>query len=246
MVDHERNPQGSEDRSDDPRRNRARYAALSDRALLDAMRAHDALAIEEFMRRFRCLAIVHAKRLRIPSYERAGWVTDLLYEVVISLCRKDAAMPRALGPYLVTTFRRKAYASRRQQLVRERLELAEADDVGGTGQRALLSTCSEAAVRASRGPDWEPNPLPLVLERLVSAMDEGVSEDERLLLRWIARRMPYSLIGTWLGITRSAAVKRVTRLRARLLEATLRFGGTLDLRDRVELARFLRRTQVFE
>ena len=45
----------------------------------------------------------------------------------------------------------------------------------------------------------------------------------------------------WLGVTRSAAVKRVTRLRKRLVDATLRFGGSLEPEQRAELLRFLRR-----
>src|SRR5688500_19490358 len=46
VADHDRDPQRDE-WSDDPTRRRARYSALSDRALLDAMRAQDPMAIEE-------------------------------------------------------------------------------------------------------------------------------------------------------------------------------------------------------
>jgi hypothetical protein len=227
-------------------RGRSSYAALSDRALLDAMRTRDVAAIEEFIRRFQHLALVHAKRLRVPPDERRHWVAEVLYEVALVLCRRESPVPHALGPYLVTAFRRKTFAAHRQRVVRERLQTAASDEVGGAGQRALLGACSEASVRATYGPAWEPALLPPVLERLVAMLEQAVSVDERELLSWVGRRVSYSTIAEWLGITRSAAVKRVTRLRARLVEAAMRFGGSLEREDRAELVRFLRRTGAFE
>lgn len=222
------------------------YAALSDRALMDALRARDGEAIEEFIRRYQALVLVQARRLRIAPEDRAHWVTELLYQVAIAIARDAASVPRSLGPYLVTACKRKAFSEWRNRLTRERWEVQCADETGAGNQRAVVSACSEAAVRSTYGPDWEPVRLSPVLERLVSVFEEGVSPDERQLLSWVGQRVPYSLVAEWLGISRTAAIKRVGRLRDRLIEAALRFGASLDAADVSELARFLRRAGVVD
>lgn len=222
------------------------YAALSDRALLDALRSRDGNAIEEFIRRYQALVLVQARRLRIAPEDRAHWAIEVLYQVATAIVRETASVPHSLGPYLVTACKRKAFSEWRDRLTRERWEVQCADETGGRNQRAVVSACSEAAIRSTYGPDWEPVRLPPVLERLVSVFEEGVSSDERQLLSWVGQRVPYSLVAEWLGISRAAAIKRVGRLRDRLIEAALRFGASLDAADVSELARFLRRTGVVE
>jgi hypothetical protein len=224
----------------------SRHAALSDRALIDAMRARDGEAIEEFMRRFQHLVFVQAKRLRIPGPERRQWVGDLLVEVASSLARRRRDVPRAIPPYLVTAAKRKAFADRRQQALRDRLTNANATEIGGVGECALPGTCSEASIRATHGPGWEPSTLPQGLVHLVERLDARMSHDERELLSWIAHRVPYSTIAQWLGITRAAAIKRGTRLRARLVDVVLEIGVSLEGEERAQLLRFLRRTGGFD
>lgn len=225
---------------------RSRYQAMSDHALVGAMRRYDTRAIEEFIRRFQSLAIVEARRLRIPPADRRRWVAELLYELALVLCRRETPAPDALGAYLVTTLRRRVFATHRKRMVRERLETWAAGEIGGGGERALLASCSEASVRATYGPGWTPFELPRILARLAAAIDEGTTADERQLLSWVGKRVPYSTIAAWLGISRSAAVKRVTRLRVRLTELTMRFAESLDGADRPEIARFLGRTSAFD
>ena len=224
----------------------SRYAALTDRALLDALRSRDGEAIEEFIRRYQALVLVQARRLRIAPEERTHWTIELLYEVASAIARDAASIPRSLGPYLVTACKRKAFSEWRNRLTRERWEMQCADETGARNQRAVVSACSEAAVRSTYGPDWEPVRLPPVLERLVSMFEEGISTDERQLLSWVGQRVPYSLVAEWLGISRAASIKRVGRLRDRLIEAALRFGASLDAADVSELTRFLRRAGVVD
>lgn len=225
---------------------RSGYAALSDRALVDAMRELDAEAIVEFIDRFQHVVLIQARRLRIPRAERQGWTSDLLYDVARSLCRRGpAAPPRALTAYLITACKRKAFASTRQRLVRERLESEHAEEAAGYGDRAVLASCSEHTVRSAHGAEWEATPLPTVLERLVSVFDEGITGDERELLSWVAQHISYSEIAEWVGDKRNAVVKRVTRLRARLIDATIRYGDNLQREERQELLRFLRRSGAF-
>jgi hypothetical protein len=227
-------------------RARSRYGVMSDRALCAALRSRDGEAVEEFIRRYQALILVQARRLRIPPDERTQWTIELLYHVASAIASDRAAIPRAIGPYLVTACRRKAHSEWRGRASRERWEMQCADETGALDQRAVVSVCSEASVRSTYGPDWEPVALPAVLERLVSVFEEGISPDERQLLSWIGQRTSYTTVAEWLGISRPAAVKRVTRLRNRLIEAALRFGASLDPADLADLARFLRRTGVVD
>jgi hypothetical protein len=236
----------NDDDASERRNAQSHYAALSDRALMGALRARDGEAIEEFIRRYQALVLVQARRLRVAPEDRAHWVTELLYQVAIAIARDAASVPRSLGPYLVTACKRKAFSEWRDRLTRERWELQCTDETGARNQRAVVSACSEDAVRSTYGPDWEPVRLPPVLERLVSVFEEGVSTDERQLLSWVGQRISYSLMAEWLGISRTAAIKRVGRLRDRLIEAALRFGASLDAADMSDLTRFLRRTGVVD
>ena len=222
------------------------HAGLSDRALIDAMRARDGEAVEEFIRRFQHLVFVQAKRLRIPGSERRRWVGDLLVEVASSLARRRRDAPRAVAPYLVTAAKRKAFAERRQQLARERLANDLASELGGAGERALVDVCSQGSVRDTHGPGWEEPAMPAALMHLVERLDAQLSAAERQLLSWMAHRVPYATIAQWLGITRAAAIKRGTRLRARLVEVVLELGASFEAPERAELLRFLRRTGRFE
>ena len=239
----------ADSRGDDGRKRSdasSRYAALSDRALVDAMRARDGEAIEEFIRRYQALVLLQARRLGVAPAERTDWAIDVLHRVASVIARDSASLPRSLGPYLVTACKRKAFSEWRNRRTRERWEVQCADETGAPNQRAVVSACSEDSVRSTYGPGWEPLRLPPVLERLVSMFEEGVSTEERQLLSWVGQRVPYSLVAEWLGISRTAAIKRVGRLRDRLIEAALRFGASLDAADLSQLARFLRRTGVVD
>lgn len=209
------------------------------------MRAQDDRAFEEFVRRFQLPALLQARRLRVPPAERREWVSDVLYQTGIALCRRHAPPYGSVIAYLVTACKRKSLADRRNLEARDRREMQCADDAG-SGERAVLSLCSEATLRAAYGAEWEPASLPPVLEWLVSLLGEATTEDDRSLLAWVGQRVPYSEIAGWLGITRSAAVKRVTRLRARLADATRRLAESLGRRDRAELLRFLRRAKALD
>jgi DNA-binding CsgD family transcriptional regulator len=220
------------------------WQSIGDRALVDALRAGRAEAVDEFMRRFEPLVERQAHVLRIPPEERRHWVGELLYEVAMTLGRGRRDPPRHLGAYVAGACRLRARHEQKTEAlyharVREALE-----EVYAAGETLVTGLCSESSLRAARGPGWEPPPVSPVLERLVSTFDEGTTDEERRLLRWLAAQISYSMIADWLGITRPAAVSRIQRLRRRLVESALRFGAALDKSDRAELVRFLRRTGV--
>jgi hypothetical protein len=223
-----------------------RYEALSDAALIHAMRARDERAVAEFVRRHQFLVLMQARRFRIPLADRRAWIAEALDALAESLMRKRSTIPLSLPRYVVAATKRRALAGRRDLALRERRESEALGELGGLGEGAVVVLCSEDSVRNTYGPAWEAASLPPVLECLLSVFTEGVTPEERELLSWVGQRIPYSRIAEWLGVTRSAAVKRVTRLRKRLVEAALNFGRSLEADQRTELLRFLRRARALD
>lgn len=222
------------------------WETLSDRSLVDALRARMPEAVDEFVRRFERAAARYARASEIEAGERAHWAGELLYEVAMTLRRSRGAPPRHLGAYVAGACRLRVQEMRaREAMYRTRIDDALADvhdDRLRLREVVVASLCSEYSLRDARGPDWEEPPLAPVLERLVTAIDEGISPDERRLLKWLGDQISYTTIAEWLGITRAAAVSRIRRLRSRLIDAAFRYGSALDRTERTEFARFLRRT----
>lgn len=229
---------------------RSRWEAISDRALVEALRARQPEAVDEFVRRFEPLVARYARWLRVPSSDQHHWTGEVLYDVAMTLARGRGVMPRHLGAYVAGACRLRALEERASGTAyRARILDALAsvhDDVYGSGEAVVVGLSSESALRDARGPEWEPPPLAPVLERLLSAFDEGATPDERRIIKWLGDQISYTRIAEWLGITRPAAVSRIQRLRTRLIEAAFRFGAGLDAAERAELVRFLRRSHLVD
>lgn len=222
-----------------------RYRKVGDAALVAAVRRGDTEAVDEFLERFQEVVMSQAKVSRVPPVEWRSWTSDLLCDVVVGLIGKTGASPLSIVAYLLTAARNKHRAAQREwSLHQQRLD-ERATGLGGE-ERVLATACSEFSVRTTYPPDWEPAPLPPVLDRLVSAMESSINPEQRRLLSWAAQRTPFSTMARMLGEQRSTIVKRVTRLRARLVEVALRFGESLAAGERAELVRFLRRTGAYD
>ena len=222
-----------------------RFRGVRDTALVAAVRRGEPEAIDEFLERFQEVVMSQAKLLRIPREEWRAWTSELLCDVVVSLMAKKQGSPRSIVAYLIGAARNKHVASQREWSIHQTRLAERATEVGGS-ERVLASVCSESSVRATYAPDWEPAPLPPVLDHLVSAIQGAITPDEHQLLSWVAQRTSFSTIARMLGEHRSTVVKRVTRLRARLIEVALRFGQSIDPNEREELVRFLRRTGAYD
>jgi hypothetical protein len=218
------------------------WQVVSDRALVLELRRASVEAVDEFIRRFEPLVARYAQLLQVPPAERTHWVGELLYDVAITLGRGRGVLPRHLGAYVAGACKMRV----REQRAREatyRAGVHDAlDEISGTGQKAAVGLCSESSLRDARGPASELSALSPVLQRLVSAFEDGVTPEEHTLLRWLGGQISYTMIADWLGISRPAAVSRIQRLRVRLIKSALRFGAALDGNDRVEFLQFLRRT----
>jgi DNA-binding CsgD family transcriptional regulator len=174
-------------------------------------------------------------------------VGEVLYEVAMTLGRGSGAVPHHLSAYVAGACRLRTRAARvAESKYRDRIAdaLESFPQSAGLPESVVASLCSEYSLRDARGPEWEPPTLAPVLERLLGSLEEQITHDERRMLRLLGDQVSYTAIAERLGITRPAAVSRIQRLRARLIEAAFRFGAALDLSDRAELIRFLRRAGV--
>ena len=209
--------------------------------LVTGMRRDEPEAYAEFFRCFRPLLIAEARRLRVQPALCREIVDECLDDVAMRLRRYTTPIPRSLAPYLVRALRIHRLALRRGE--RRRAD-GERDGETSDDESAapLASSLSQAALRASAGPDGERTPASAALERLATMLEEGLSEEEELVLSWVSRWVPQSDIAEWLGISHGAARNRVMRLRARLKEVALQHVATFTGRERIELAEFFRRT----
>ena len=226
-----------------------RYRNASDAELLAAMRGGVESAIDEFIDRYHRIVFLSARTHHIPPDERAHWAEQLLHDLALWLMERTET-PTSLEALVATCSKRRALARQRDLKARRRIEgentvELHGVDIHGRHEHAVSTTTSQGSIEDAAGPSWEPSPLPVSLERLVSAMEEGLSEDERQLLSWIAQRISFTTIATWLGQPRSTVVSRVTRLRGRLLDAAYRYSCWLDRTGHAEVLKFFRRTGVF-
>jgi len=215
-----------------------------DAALVAAMRRGERGAFHEFFARFAPLVMALARANRLPSTDLTERITEFLDDAAMRLILASTPMPRTLAAYLAASFRKRARNTARDLRCRETLRDCYATDSGSGTERAVADASSEDAIRTSFGPGWEGVPLSPAVERLARAIEQGLSDDERLLLAWLGARVPQRQIAAWLGVSHGAVRVRVTRLRARLRDAALRYAYRLDGADRRELDRFFRRIDI--
>ena len=231
---------------------RARVASLDDRALLAAMQGGDEWAWSEFHARFRPLLAGIARHVRMPVgadvTASEALVDEVLADEAVRLTQPGAPRVVNLAGYLVRAARHKLIDVRRAAARRQRryTEAAADGERGDTpaGEAVVEALASEHARRASlpREPnDAEPS---VAVRALAAAIREMTSEEERLLLTWLAERVSHRMIATWLGVSYDAATKRIWRLCKKLRAAAVRHGERLGTAERAEVDRFLRRAGV--
>lgn len=222
------------------RENVERRRAAREQEIVAGMRRDEPEAYMEFFRSFRPLLLAEARRLRVQPGLCREVVDECLDDVAMRLRRYTTPVPRSLAPYLVRALR-----LHRLMLLRGDRRRADGERDGASGDDArapTTGTISEAALRDSAGPGHDRTPASTALERLASMVEEGLSDEEEMILSWVSRWVPQSEIAEWLGVTHGAARNRVMRLRARLKEVAMRHVASFTGRERAELADFFRRT----
>ena len=128
---------------------------------------------------------------------------------------------------------------------------AGAHDVAADAARDADIATHAGAVGEPPAPPWEsgapgsapPRLSPAVLA-LAAVIRAATTDEERLVLTWVAERVSHRMIATWLGVSYDAATKRIWRLCRKLQAAAVRHVSSLDPVAREEVGRFLRRAGV--
>lgn len=216
-----------------------RLRALSDAALIEAMRGGDELAWGEFVDRFRPLLEHFACRTGIARWERSAHITEVLDDTALKLATRRIALPTSLGAYLVRALRNQ-HLQQQRAAARRAHYYSTASDAGGA-ERVVASLCSESTMRASEGPADHDRLASRALARLAAILRAELSEDDLLLLTWRSAGVPHRQIAEWLGITYAAAAKRVARVSQRVRAIPSLCADRFPPDERSEIARFFKR-----
>jgi len=207
--------------------------ALSDAAVIAAMRDGAGEAWLEFDARFRPLLERYAVRVGIPRWEWNACITDVLDDEALRLVERSRELPQHLSAYLVRAVRNRHLTIKRAESRRDhRYASAASADVTAEGAvLSLMSQHSRQACHPARVAE-EHSPAGTSFSRLAELLAAHVSAEERQLLAWVAEGVPHRMIGEWLGISRDAAKKRIARLCRKLRQMAMVLSESLPAEDR--------------
>ena len=213
--------------------------ALTDLALLQAMRDGAPDAWSEFIARLRPLMERYAQRIGIPDWEARTSVIEVIEDEALRMTTRDVAPPRQLSAYLCRALYHRHLKTKRAALRGDRRVVGEL--ATGT-ERVVTSLCSEHALTSSSSPlTVSERHAESPMRRFALLLSAELSTEELELLTWVAEQIPRRDIAGWLGISYDAAKKRIARLSLRVRQTAISLSARLtdDERDYVE--RFLRR-----
>jgi hypothetical protein len=220
---------------------RATYRELDDTALIEAMRAGDERAIDEFLTRFHRVVRDRARQSRLDGPNVEDAIDELLEDVAVLIMVGRVRPTRSVAAYLMTVLRRRLALASKADGDRSNAEARASVDLPGEGERAVPSVVSESTWRATHGPDWVPLPVPSSVERLASMIEEGLSKEERLILESLSNFVAQRDICQWLGVSYAAGTQRIWRLRERLRQTAMTYADHFDQHEREELQNFFLR-----
>lgn len=225
---------------------RSAYRELGEVALMDAMRRCDERAIDEFIVRYQRLLHERVRQWRITLDDASDAISDVVEEVAVLIINGRLHPKRSLAGYVVKSLRTRIAQQSKTDDTRSEAEERAAIDGAGEGERVVSSVVSEGTLRASHGPDWTSPTVSLTVSRLVSMIDEELSEEERRILVWLGNYVPQRDICEWLGVSYPTGTQRIWRLRERLRAAVLQYAHHFDFKERSELFHFFRRIRAID
>ena len=218
------------------------YRTWTDADIVRGVAENNGAAGREFFRRFVPGLEELARRMGLCVADAEEIADDVAADCLLSLCRLDGrnrSLPRSLHAYMDTALRNRIRDRHRSQTRRLRYETPEDFPTDAGDDAPLL--CSEGSRRDSAGPGDEPVPMAFGLMKLATALDEGLSDEERLIAVWVSNDIPQELISSWLRQTYDATSRRIRRLAERLLDAAERYAERLSEEDWREIEPFFRR-----
>jgi len=223
-------------RQDDDYPEAARHA--DDRAMLAGIRRGEERAIEQFHSTYELRLIDIARGLGVPRGERASTVLGFLSVSVESLF-SSRVVPRSLTAYVTASFCNFVRDRQRADSTRQEREADACTEVGTSGERAALDSCSEYSARMASGSDTT-DPPSTAHSRFVRTILAALSDEDRELLEYRSK-LPLREAAELAEVTYGNAKVRMFRIRAQLVARAREVALELPARDRAELARFLKR-----
>jgi DNA-directed RNA polymerase specialized sigma24 family protein len=229
---------------------RTRVRALSDSALVIAMRAGDDWAWAEFDSRFRARLEQYTRHVGSRGF---GWdecITEVIEDAALKLTSTSAAIPTKLTAYLIRAVRNRARTTERAAARRHRRYVDASTVNAVTEPDAIVwSLCSESAIRSCSiaADDIADDTGALasrVRRQLGAALMSDLSDEEQCIVTWVAEVVPYRQIATWLGTSYDATSKRIWRLLRRLRHRALVHASGFNAVERAELERLFQRAGV--
>ena len=213
---------------------------LSDSALIDAMRGGVSEAWQEFLVRFRPLLIQYGLRTKMGRSGANDCVEHVLEDAAMRWAVEGAAPPKNVVAYLLRAASLHQRTLERDATRRVRKHQRAIDEEQREGP--ILSSCSEAAIRDSRGPaDHVEEFTQDALVRLCQLVRQSLGEDDSKILTQLADGLPHRAIAAELGLSYEAGRKRIQRLCARVRDLVPIAVQGLSSTDRVHVERLLRR-----
>jgi len=246
------------ERTDDARKTRLaermRWRATNDAALVAAMRKGSYEALREFYARFEPLLARFAARAGVSTDAWEDDAHDVLGDVVLALLEthrpgRARNEVRDIHAYIQRAFRNRLLSASRAAARREQRDASAVSSAAETGERMVLSTCSESSVRESAAGygnedrDDASEQLSPAIARLAHVIDAELSASERQMLTWVSHDVPMREVASWLEISYAAAKVRLSRTRSRMRQRALRHVNECAGAERAELLDFFRRSE---
>lgn len=213
---------------------------MSDSVLIAAMREGHVSAWQEFMMRFRPFLLRYGSRARMDPAEWSACVDTVLEEAAMRWAVDGEMQPKSITGYLLraATFHRRTIERNDNRRARRHREAVRESGAEG----AVLSLCSEAAVRDSYGPSGTMERTgSATLRRFCELLCVSLSGEERGILARIGDGMPHREIAAELGVGYETGRKRIQRLCTRVRALVPAALAQMNQSDRVEIERFLTR-----
>jgi DNA-directed RNA polymerase specialized sigma24 family protein len=213
---------------------------LSDTALIDAMRDGAPEAWQEFLMRFRPLLEHYGQRTRMDPVDWSNCVDTVLEEAAMRWAVDGACRPKNFAAYLLQAAKFRRLTMERDEKRRARRHQLAVH--GASIEGAVLSLCSEAAIRDSYGPaESGHEESHAALSHFCSILLEPLSEGDRSILELLGAGFPHREIANGLGTNYETGRKRIQRLCARVRDAVPSALKRLSETDRAHVERVLLR-----
>ena len=216
-----------------------RFRSFNDANLLLALKHEIPGAFVEIVARYQALMFRYARNFGIRPGERREWVSSLMHDVVLTLLKPGAVVPDSLGAYFARACRNKAYADHRAAVRRERHENEAASESLAAASASSVEDWQDDEIADDT--NWSSSGLSPGLVKLAAKLDSAITPDERALLDWSSEAVPLRVIAEWLGISRSAAAQRVSRLKQRLRSIAPRIATDFSESEQADVKQFFQR-----